>query len=736
MQQNKMISAARAVSTASALSLMAAPLLWSKAAFAQVPAQPIATNATPGTTMNNRAQKTSLTWNEAVSNHPAEAALRRLFPAVPTPVASAPRGWKSTGLKRADYFKLIAGNVDFWKRHLNTEGAIIDPYEKRERQYSTPAFALSAATLVVNARRRDLMQPASRAFTRSLTDLSIRKTADNHADFYIPMLMHAHRLLAPLSTPAQRAAWIKLFTDIVPEKNYRDRTGSGNWNIVNVAGEAMRRKDGLVAPDQLEAQMAYIERCLQNQQRVLTPFGMYFDANAPLAYDAFPRLWLDDMIADGAYNGAHHARLLDFLTRGGLSTLLLLSPSGEWASGGRSAQHQWNEAEVAVISEVNARRWMAQGRPDIAGAFKRAAHLACTSMLRWQRPSGELWIVKNYADPARRHGFEGYSFHSQYNLLAVAMLAIAHERADDSIAERPMPSEIGGYVFDVREQFHKVVACAGGTYVLIDTGADITYDTTGLLRVHRAGVAHSPYSGNTAPGRRYGPTGDPTNLPLTPGLAWKNADSDALWRSLGDARLRVVPRPAPASAAGTPPAPAPPPPPQVMSAALTVRQETPQRVEFSVRYELQGEGLRPVEEDYIVTTDGTVEVATRLGGDTPPAQSRLVFPALMSDGARELGLLLDGSRAVISRPGGVLEWEVLSPAGLNVRLDGPRIPSRNGWMQAVMAPLPPGTREARWRLRLSPETATRTMAPQMTAPATPGTPRRSARTEAKKKGAS
>lgn len=734
MQQNKIISASRAVCTVAVVGLVTFPQLWENAALAQA----ATTSVTPGTTMNNRTamgqqppQKASLNWNEAVSNHPAEAALRRLFPAVPAPVAATPRDWKSTGLKRADYLKLIAGNVDFWKRHLDARGAIIDPYEKKERQYSTPAFALSAAALVVKAGRRDLLEPATRAFTRSLTDLSIRKTADNHADFYIPMLMHAHRLLAPLSTPVQRASWKELFASIVPEKNYRDRTGSGNWNIVNVAGEAMRRRDGLVAPDQLEAQMAYIERCLQNQQRVLTPFGMYFDANAPLAYDAFPRLWLDDMMADGAYNGAHHARLLDFLTRGGLSTLLLLSPSGEWANGGRSAQHQWNEAEVAVISEVNARRWMAQNRPDIAGAFKRAAHLAYTSMLRWQRPSGELWIVKNFADPARRHGFEGYSFHSQYNLLAVAMLAIAHERADDSIAERPMPSEIGGYVFDVREQFHKVVACAGGTYVLIETGADITYDATGLLRVHRAGVALSPYSGNAAPGRRYGPTGDPTNLLLTPGLAWKNADTDAVWRSLGDARLRVVPKPAPAPAAAAPPveAPAPSPLSQVLNAGLTVRQETPQRVEFSVRYELQGEGLRPVEEDYIVTADGTVEVATRIGGDTPPAQSRLLFPALMSDGARELDLLLDGARAVISRPGGALEWEVLSPTGLNVRLDGPRIPSRNGWMQGVMAPLPPGTREARWRLRLSPGAT----APQTTVPTAL---RRSARTNAKQKGAS
>ena len=107
-------------------------------------------------------------------------------------------------------------------------------------------------------------------------------------------------------------------------------------------------------------------------------------------------------------------------------------------------------------------------------------------MYRWRRPSGELWIVKNFAEPEQRFGYEAYSFHSQYNNLPMAMLAMAYLRADDSIPERPMPSEVGAYVFDLRDIFHKIVASAGGTYVEIDTGADNNYNATGLQRVSAA----------------------------------------------------------------------------------------------------------------------------------------------------------------------------------------------------------------------------------------------------------
>jgi hypothetical protein len=45
---------------------------------------------------------------------------------------------------------------------------------------------------------------------------------------------------------------------------------------------------------------------------------------------------------------------------------------GELATGGRSSQHQWNEAVQCVIFEIYANYWKSQGNMVAARAFKRA----------------------------------------------------------------------------------------------------------------------------------------------------------------------------------------------------------------------------------------------------------------------------------------------------------------------------------------------------------------------------
>jgi len=607
-------------------------------------------------------------WDATVADHPAAAALGRLFPEPEDLLKVTP-----TGRTRRDYLGVVAGIVDFFKRHQNGSGAIVDPFEKRERQYSTPAFALGAALLAVEAGREDLIGPAARAFGFALNALANRTTADNHPDFYIPLLVHAHRLLLKLPesaapvAPERRAGWAEQFRSLVPEEAYKDVTGAGNWNLVNVAGECLRRKDGLVAPDQRGAQAAYVEKCLAQQGRLFTPYGMYLDADAPLAYDAFPRLWLEDVIADGAYEGRQRAALDAWLAKGSLSTLLLLSPTGEWASGGRSAFHQWNEAEVAVICEAAAVRWKRAGRPDVAGACKRAARLALGSIQRWRRPSGELWIVKNRAEPSLRHGYEGYSYHSQYNLLAGAMLAIAYLRADEEIAEQPTPAERGGYVFDARQTFHKVCAAGGGLYVLIDTSADQHYNASGLLRVHHADVPTPFLSDNAAGERTYGLRAAAQKGLITTGLAW---DGGGVARADGPA-------------------------------TLAVRAETPGRVEFTVGYTVGGKA-DAVKETYTLE-GGQVTVRAAASATPPGARLGVTLPALVSNGAKgdATRVALNRSSATLTRGSSALTLQVVSPApSAPVRLEGPWVATHNGYVRAAVADLPPGTREVTYRIRL------------------------------------
>jgi hypothetical protein len=626
---------------------------------------------------------------DVIARHPASGALATLFPDSP---AAVPADFAPSGLTRDNYLKLIAGSVDYFKQFQNEQGAIIDEFEKAEKQYSTPCFAYAAAILVDKAGRNDLLDSASRALGFSINALANKTTADKHPDFYIPGVIHALRLLKPHVSAETYNGWAETVKKMVPEKTYVDPVGGGNWNTVNVCGETMRARDGLVAPELMEAHEKYIEKCLTKQQdHALTKFGLYWDGPiVPMAYDAFARLWWEEMIADG-YDGPSKPRLDEFLTIGGFSTLLLQSPNGEWASGGRSAQHQWNECEIAVICEINANRWKARGRDDVAGAFKRAARLALSSVQRWQRPSGELFIVKNRAEPSKRLGYEGYSFKTNYGTLPMAMLAMAYERADESIQERPAPSEVGGYVFDVRDVFYKISAAAGGYYVLIDTASDAHYNATGLQRVTRSGVGVSPLNDSAAAHRWYGPKEDSTMAALAPSLAWRTT-GDA-WTGLPDflrfkpgldSKGKVLPDPQQF----------------VQNVDLDVKDANLKGVSFVVHYGLKGKGAAPVTETYALSSDGLLMTVRAEGLGSVP--QRVQFPVLVSDGADDSKVEISGNRLSVATSGGSLEYEVTSPADVKLTLDGPRLATHNGYVQAAVGPLPEGADGATWHIRLSP----------------------------------
>jgi hypothetical protein len=603
------------------------------------------------------------------ANHPAEKILTTLFPPNDSPQAIQP-----TNLTKSDYLKLIAANVDFFKQYQNDDGALIDPYAKSEIQYSTPSFAVAAGILVKESGRTDLLAPACKALICSLTALVEHRAAGQHSDFYIPLIMHAYRELKDLAPKASRATWEDQLRQIIPENTYRMDLRAMNWNIVSSSGELMRRKDGFVPPEYAPSQWKYLEDSIAIHEKDLTPFGLIRDPNAPMAYDAFSRLWFDEMMADGDYTGVLADKLRRVLSDGALSGLLLLSPTGEWPNGGRSALHNWAEAQTAFICEVHANEWQAAHRPDIAGAFKRAAHLAFQSLQRWQRPTGELWIIKNRAEPSQRLAFESYSSHTQYNLLPMAMLAMAYTRADDAIAETATPSEIGGYVFDVRDTFHKVVAAAGGYYLLIDTDADPAYNATGLQRVQRAGVPFPALSDSAPIDRAFEPKNSP-KAALTPGLSWKNsATSD--WHSLADF-------PTPAAKL------------TIKAVNLNITGSTPQKVTFDLDYALAGpnEDGRHLIEQYTLTPDGIDCTTLTVSPPTSDiAAFRAQFPALVSDGATDTAITLSPGALAINNHGSTTTWTLFSPnASTPIELIGPRIVTHNGYVQRATAPLQSGS---------------------------------------------
>ena len=580
---------------------------------------------------------------------------------------------RPTGLGRDDYLRLIASEVDFWKTKQDADGAIIDPYLNREFQYSTPAFAHAAATLVAYAGRDDLLEAAALALDWSAWKLAERTAADAHEDFFAPMIAHAIRLLEP-HVPAERsAAWKHDIGRLEPFQTYRRGLGENNWNIVSASGEALFQMMGLRA-----AAHRYPEASFAAQGRHFdTSYGLYLEG--PMPYDHFPRLWLGDLVARG-YSGAYRAELTEALRRAAITSLFMQSPIGELPAGGRSAHHQWNEAEQCVTYEIYAARARADGDAELAAYFKRGAHLALRSMFRWVRPSGEMQIVKNWMDPEQNFGYETYSGHSQYNLLPMSMLAIAYEHAatTERVKERPAPADTGGYLLHI-EPLHKVFANAGGAYVEIDTAGDHHYDATGFIRAHFSG--HSPQLGSsdsllTAPRYRVpdGPTPPTTGM----GVAWEVAPGE--WRHFGELEPSLTQ--------------------DVIVLPTRLRADD---VRFTVRYNGDlGGGVTAVEERFVLTSR-EARVATVLRGYEGPV--RRVVPVLSHDGRTPGTIQVHRDEVRVRQQGehgtSTLTYNMVGAS--SVQVGSEEYANHNGLMRLAVGLYPQGAGSAGASLVISPQ---------------------------------
>ncbi len=559
----------------------------------------------------------------------------------------------ATGLSRADYLKLISGEVDFWRQRQSADGAIIDPHRRAEFQYSTPAFAHAAATLVAYGNRKDLTEAAAKAMDWSVSCLSERRAANAHEDFYPPMLAHALRLLKPHVDRGRSSRWESQIRGFDPYRTYRAAPGGNNWNVVALSGEGLFH-----LMDLRPESNRYVEECLAGQKRHFSsPYGLYLEG--PMAYDHFPRLWAADMVARG-YKGLYVAQLGEVLRRGAITSLFMQSPWGELPAGGRSAHHQWNEAEQCATYEIYAADAQKAGDPYLAGIYKRAAHLSLASMRRWVRPTGEMSIVKNWVNPAQRHGFESYSSHSQYNLLPMSMLAIAYEHAEttEAVPEKPAPADQGGYVLPLGS-LHKIFANVGGTYLEIDTSGDHNYDATGLIRIHSKGV--SPQLGpsdSVVPHPHYNrPAGSPETVSTGVGISWK--DADGTWRRMGELSGRNLKR-----------------------TSVRVLAESPNKVAFDVTYEGSLLGVSRIIEHYVLT-QGRVELKTEIPGYKGPL--RYVWPVLADDGAIKSTIKAAKDIVTVTQDNGRTA-QTFSPLGATrVTVEPALYPNHNGWARLGVA---------------------------------------------------
>ena len=74
----------------------------------------------------------------------------------PTTLPRAPfhldaRPWRPLNTPRDAYLDCVEGICRFTTKHLGPSGEVIDPFLKREHQYSTPYFAFAIGSIDVNA---------------------------------------------------------------------------------------------------------------------------------------------------------------------------------------------------------------------------------------------------------------------------------------------------------------------------------------------------------------------------------------------------------------------------------------------------------------------------------------------------------------------------------------------------------------------------------------------------------
>ena len=566
-----------------------------------------------------------------------------------------------TSLTGQDYLQVITGCVDFFLQHQDETGAIIDPYKKVEFQYATPCFAYVAALLAAHAGRAGLIAPAIAAFAHAAKALASRTAADGHEDFYPAPLAHAYRLLATVADPRALEAAAAPLKTFDPYRTYRKRPGGtkrsgANWNCKALAGHQMLIRLGLAEDT------GYVTDSLLKQGWLFNnEFGLY--AEGPMTYDAFPRAWLADMLAWG-YDGAGRQELEEALVRGAITSLFMQSPTGDLPPGGRSSHHLWSDALQCVIFEWAAGGALSRNDQRLAGVFTRAARRALCAVLPWIRPSGELSIVKNRCDPAERHGFEVYSSHSQYNLLAMTALGFAFELSTDraEVAEHWTPAEQGCFSLRIGSGIEKFFAACSGTQVEVATMATPLQTPRGILRINMRNLPMQLPMSDGAPADPMFHLDNPLPGGVAMGLAWHDPDGngqDLLGRPVqslaGLSGIKVI-------------------------ADVLEGDRGPDRLDAQIRYRIARGGLRTIEER-IVVASGSVEVTWHPVGDADRVLLR--WPLFAGDGQKEAQIDAGEDTITVGYDGGSVTFK---PSGTGpVRISQTVYPFRNGFFRLAEA---------------------------------------------------
>lgn len=271
-----------------------------------------------------------------------------------------------------------------------------------------------------------------------------------------------------------------VYSHIVSEKLPKP----ANWAYFGAVSEQAR---GLLCGiDTVE----FVENQLPSQLSRLDENGMYRDGDfrgphQPLLYDMMTRVLLGLSLYFG-YNGKYAFEIEKMMDVSDDLTLKMQSVTGELPFGGRSNQFLFNETVIASYYELRATILNKKGETQKAAIFKAAAKKATeTALFLLNREP--MSHVKNRFDPDLMLGCEHYAYFNKYMITVASNAYLAYLVADDSIKAGVATTDVGGYVAQTGEDFHKVFINKGGYFLEIECNADTHYDANGLGRVHKQG---------------------------------------------------------------------------------------------------------------------------------------------------------------------------------------------------------------------------------------------------------
>ncbi len=407
------------------------------------------------------------------------------------------RPWKPLAILKDKYLDAVEGVCRYSIRHQDADGAIIDPFLKREHQYATPYFAYAAGTLVHAGRAKDLLAPGVKAMDHATKCFAGGNAAipDQHGNFFIAPLVGALELYAGHVPDSTIATWRERLEK--PRRDIQEAKAVNNWETYVMKGEWMRALAGLV--DRREATAAIEEAWLSRQRDRVAPepWRLYHDRTSDpdtLSVEAVGRGNLLALTHLG-YDGPSAQEIRKAVERGTDLTLMLQDPTGQVPPNGRTDDHVWVDVGYQLGFEVMAER--TRDDPWLAGQYRHAAMLSFQSIDRWRRTdgpwAGSYFVTKNHFDPNLRVGYQPASQYSNYNGSLMFHLAEAYHSRVSEIEERPAPSEIGGYAIELDKQFATAFANAGGMQMQINLRGQVAvthanrWSPLGVVRFARVG---------------------------------------------------------------------------------------------------------------------------------------------------------------------------------------------------------------------------------------------------------